>query len=140
MALRFATVIRKKFTVDGPPSAESVLDVMPVGDAALAQFPAEVDFLVSIKGRKIDQPRFNVLELAPDLLDALHRALESPCGGVFLRAEVGDAVPRRDHAAGQRDATVDLHELAIILLVVFLEMDERTKQALHFGQEFFGFQ
>src|ERR1700685_1266162 len=113
---------------------------MPIPDTAFAQFPAQVHFLVAIESRKIDQPRFQVLELAPDFLNLLEARLQTPGCCVFPAAKLTDALPRRHHPAGECNALINVRKLGLILFVILFELNQAPEQAFYFGQESFGFE
>ncbi len=63
--------MRTEVVEDWPPSRETIVDVVPIVDAGLPQFPAQIDFAVIERRREIDQSDLEVFDLATDLLEGL---------------------------------------------------------------------
>jgi len=65
-----------KLRIDWPTPGKSVRDMVPVPNFGLTQLPAKIDLLVMVKRGKIHEPDVEVLDLTPDLFDALKRRLQ----------------------------------------------------------------
>lgn len=105
---------------------ETALELVPVRDGFLAEFPAEVNIMSLMSANEIDEPRRGILQLATDgaqfidqTLETLHRCVQIALGGLHLLA---------GHCG----------EIGLKIRRVFVRMNDILNDPFHERQRFVG--
>lgn len=133
-------MICEKFAIDRFSSPEPVLNVMPEADAVFPKLPAEINFAVAVKTRKVNQAGFDVFQLRADFLDALHGRGKGGSRGLFPAAAIQDLLLRRNHTSGQGDALRDSGEFGVRLIVLVFRLQDAGEQSFDFREVLLGFE
>src|SRR5436305_14452054 len=133
-------MVCNEFVVDRLSSPETVFDIMPITYILFAQAPAKIDLTVAIQGREVDQAGVDVFEMATDLLDLLHRRLESPSCGGSTNTRANHPLTRDEHSAQQRDPLLDGIEFRFPRLKISFGLTQTLEESTDFGEKALGFE